>query len=106
MKKFKLKDMKGGWFVGDFEPSVFKTDKFEVGVKLHPKGEKWPVHYHREVVEYNVLLTGEMTIQSERLIAGDIFVLDKLEVADPEFHEDCLVLCVKVPSIASDKYIV
>ena len=106
MKKFKLEDMKGGWFVGNFEPSVLKTDKFEVGVKLHPKGEKWPVHYHREVIEYNVLLTGKMTIQGERLIAGDIFVLDKLEVADPEFHEDCLIVCVKVPSIPSDKHIV
>ena len=30
MKKFKLDDMKGGWFVGNFE-SVFKAD-FEVGI--------------------------------------------------------------------------
>lgn len=106
MKKFKLEDMQGGWFVGDFEPSALRTTSFEVGVKLHPRGEKWPVHYHREVIEYNVLLTGKMTIQGERLIAGDIFVLDKLEVADPEFHEDCLIVCVKVPSIPTDKHIV
>ena len=31
MKKFKLDDMKGGWFVGNFEPSVMKAD-FEVGI--------------------------------------------------------------------------
>ena len=35
-----------GWFIGDFEPSVLKTKDFEVGVLVHPKGEKWPAHFH------------------------------------------------------------
>ena len=37
MKKFKLDDMKGGWFVGNFEPSVMKAD-FEVGIPDTKKG--------------------------------------------------------------------
>lgn len=104
MKVYNLSDMKGGWIVGDFEPSVLRTPDFEVGVKLHPKGEKWPVHYHKDVVEYNVLVSGSMTIQGERLEAGTIFVLDKNEIADPEFHEDCWIVCTKVPSIPGDKH--
>ena len=36
-----------GWFVGDFEPSVYKTKEFEVGYFTHKKGEKWPFHYHK-----------------------------------------------------------
>ena len=35
MKKFKLDDMKGGWFVGNFESSP-KAD-FEVGIHRHKK---------------------------------------------------------------------
>ena len=37
MKKFKLDDMKGGWFVGNFEPTAFKAN-FEVGIHRHKKG--------------------------------------------------------------------
>ena len=37
-------------------------------------------------------------------VPGTIFVLEPNEVADPIFHEDCQVLCVKVPSIKGDKY--
>ena len=33
--------MKGGWFVGNFEPSVFKTKNFEVGYLEHKKGDLW-----------------------------------------------------------------
>jgi hypothetical protein len=35
---------------------------------------------------------------------GDIFIIEPLEVAVPTFHEDCKVLCVKVPSLPNDKY--
>jgi len=42
-----LKNMFRGWFVGNFEPSIYKTDQFEVGVLFHSKGEKWPNHFHK-----------------------------------------------------------
>ena len=32
MKIMKLNDMKQGWFVGDFEPTAYKTKDFE-GIK-------------------------------------------------------------------------
>ena len=32
MKVFNIEDMRGGWFVGDFDPSILRTDKFEVGI--------------------------------------------------------------------------
>ena len=37
-------------------------------------------------------------------VSGDIFLIEKYEIADPEFLEDCKVLCVKRPSIIGDKY--
>ena len=42
MKNYKLKDMKNGWLVGNFLPSVLKTNEFEVGILRHPKsGYSW-----------------------------------------------------------------
>ena len=104
MKKANLKDMQRGWFIGDFDPSVLKTAAFEVGVLTHKKGERWPVHYHSIASEYNVLLSGSMSTCGERIEAGTIFTIDAGEIADPIFHEDCTILCVKVPSIKGDKY--
>ena len=104
MKTAKLSDMHRGWFIGDFEPAVMRTPLFEVGVLTHRKGEAWPAHYHRVATEYNVLLEGSMRIAGEVITVGDIFWFEPEEVADPEFLEDCKVLCVKRPSIIGDKY--
>ena len=98
----KLKDMIGGWFVGNFEPTAYKTENFEVSYKLHPKGEKWDFHYHTDVTEVNLLVRGKMRLQNTELSSGDIFTIPAYEIADPEFIEDCEVVCVKTPS-SNDK---
>jgi len=104
MKLSNIKDMTRGWFIGDFEPSILRTKDFEVGVLIHKKGEVWPKHYHALSTEYNLLLEGSMTIQNTLINSGDIFILDPMEIADPVFHEDCRVLCIKVPSVPGDKH--
>jgi quercetin dioxygenase-like cupin family protein len=100
----KITDYTRGWFIGNFEPSLLKTSDFEVGLLTHKKGEYWAPHYHKESVEYNVLVTGKMTVQGKVLNSGDVFAFQKGEVADPVFHEDCTLVVVKVPSIPSDKF--
>jgi len=104
MKKTRIEDYKRGWFIGDFEPSLLKTKAFEVSYMRHTKGEVWPAHFHKESVEYNVLIRGKMIIQKELLVDGDVFVFEKGEVADPIFLEDCELIVVKVPSIIGDKH--
>jgi len=101
-----MKDMKGGWFIGNFEPAAFKTDQFEVCYKHHIKGEKWDTHYHKAGTEINYLVSGKMTIQDKELNEGDIFILNPYEIADPIFLEDCTVLIIKTPSIPGDKYVI
>tara|TARA_R110000824_G_scaffold203721_1_gene388337 strand:- start:291 stop:614 length:324 start_codon:yes stop_codon:yes gene_type:complete len=100
----KMSNMIRGWFIGDFKPSILRTDKFEVGILTHKKGEYWPPHFHKEAIEYNVLLEGKMKVQETIINTEDIFIFKKGEIADPEFLEDCKVLVVKVPSIPRDKY--
>ena len=104
MKIRKLNEMTRGWFIGNFEPSVFRTKDFEVGVLFFPKGERKPPHFHKVGTEYNVLLSGYFTTHDQTLVAGDIFTIEPGEVVDPIFHEDCRILCVKVPSVPEDKY--
>jgi hypothetical protein len=93
-----------GWFIGNFNPSVYKTDQFEVALLSHYKDEKWPKHYHKESIEINLLISGKMIINEQLINPGDIFTLDKFEVADPIFLEDCKIVCVKTKSIPGDKY--
>lgn len=104
MKKYNIKDFFRGWFIGNFEPTVLKTSDFEIGLLLHPRGEKWPKHYHRISTEYNLLVEGSMVINGVIMTPGDIFVIETDEIAEPVFLEDCKIMCVKVPSIPGDKY--
>jgi len=104
MKLSNIKDMTRGWFIGDFEPSILRTKDFEVGLLTHKKGEVWPKHYHALSTEYNLLIEGSMTVQGTQINPGDIFIFEPMEIADPVFHEDCKVLCVKVPSVIGDKH--
>lgn len=100
----KIDDFIRGWIIGNFEPSLLKTELFEVGLMRHKAGEVWPKHYHKVGTEYNVLVSGKMIIQGKELVSGDVFVFNPGEIADPIFLEDCSVLVVKVPSILGDKY--
>jgi len=102
----KYKDYKGGWFIGDFEPSAYKTNAFEVCYKVHKKGEKWDIHYHKLGTEINYLIKGKMSLQNKELTSGDIFIMLPFEIANPIFLEDCEMLIIKTPSNTKDKYII
>ena len=104
MIKYRIEEFKGGWIIGDFEPSLLRTKEFEVALISHKKNEKWPKHYHKISTEYNILVIGKMEIAGKELIPGDVFVFEPGDIADPKFKEDCKVLCVKKPSLPGDKY--
>ena len=106
MELFRIEDMKAGWFVGNFEPTAYKTEDFEVCYKKHTKGEKWETHYHKEGTEINYLIEGTMKIQGKKLVSGDIFIIRPFEIADPEFIEDCTLVIIKTPSKTNDKYVI
>jgi hypothetical protein len=102
MKLDRLDRMIGGWFIGNFD-CAYTTDAVEVSYKTHLKGEQWDIHYHEKVAEVNLLVRGKMVLQGVELNAGDIFTLSPYEIADPEFLEDCEIVCVKLPGIRNDK---
>lgn len=115
MQFYKLDSFIGGWFIGNFDKSVLKTDLVEVSYKKHPKNEKWPRHYHAIATEYNALLRGKMQMISwgrmeitngniYQCNPGDIFVVRPMETVQPIFQEDCELIVVKIPSLPGDKY--
>lgn len=106
MRVDKLTNYTRGWFIGHFEPSILKSEAFEVAVLTHKKDEFHAPHYHAIAIEYNVVVEGTIKVNGQILSIHDIFVFEQNEIATVEFLTDCRILCIKVPSIPNDKYIV
>lgn len=104
MQIFPTKQLKGGWFVGDFEPTCYKTQACEVSYKTHKAGEVWASHYHKVADEINYLISGEMEINGIRLSSPCVFIIPKGEVSNPIFITDVSLVVVKIPGIPNDKY--
>jgi dTDP-glucose pyrophosphorylase len=95
-----------GWFIGDFEPSIYRTREYEVTILHKRKDDPLDYHYHKKATEYNVFVEGDMEINGVRLTPGQHFILDKNQTSCPIFHKDSIVICVKIPSDPEDKYVI
>ena len=98
--------MHNGWFIGNFEPSVFKNKQFEVAHHNHPAGYVTPKHTHKLAMELTYILKGKLDIRGQMLSAGQMFLYEPYEVADAIVVEDVELIVVKWPSVPSDKYFV
>lgn len=105
MKIFKISDMHRGWFVGNFKPTAFQTEDFEVNYRTHKSGETWETHFHTETTEINLIVKGKMRFNNHILKEGDIFIVEPWQISDPEFIEDTTVVCIRTPS-KDDKQVV
>lgn len=105
MKKFNLDDMIGGWFIGHFEPSVLKTNDFEVAVKKYKKGDYEKKHFHKIATEYTLILDGEVIMSGKKFKSGDIILIQPNESTDFKALTDVKTIVVKTPSIDKDKFL-
>lgn len=96
--------IRGGWFIGNFEPSILNVKDFEVGYLKRRAGENC-VHYHAKCTEYNYLIRGKMKVNGDTIHEGTMFTINKYMICIPEILEDCEIICVKIPSAPSDKVI-
>lgn len=106
MKIAKLENMKGGWFIGNFEPSLFKTNDCEVAVKTYKKGDKEDAHYHKIATEYTCVVKGKVRMFDQVFDAGSIIVVEPGEATAFEALEDAMNVVVKMPGVNNDKYLV
>ncbi|OCG61276.1 hypothetical protein A9G42_03910 [Gilliamella sp. Nev6-6] len=106
MKIAKLDDMTKGWFIGNFEPSIYKTNDVEVAVKKYNKGDYEEEHYHKIATEYTVILSGKVRMNGIEYSSGDIIVIEPREATDFECLEDGTInVVVKLPGANNDKYL-
>ena len=106
MKTAKLKDMIKGWFVGNFEPTLFRTNDVEVAVKSYKKGDYEEKHYHKIATEFTVIIRGRVKMNGIEYKEGDIIVMEPNEATDFECLEDGTQnVVVKIPGANNDKYL-
>jgi len=104
MRKARLEDMKGGWFVGAFSPTVLKTYFAEVAVKHYVAGQGEKRHYHKIATEVTVIVSGEVEMNGQRYGAGQIIVIEPGDVTDFHAVTNATTAVVKVPGALNDKY--
>lgn len=106
MKVSKLNTMVKGWFIGNFEPSLYKTNDVEVAVKCYKKGDYETRHYHKIATEITVITNGSVMMNGIIYKTGDIIVMEPGESTDFECLEDGTQnVVVKLPGVNNDKYI-
>ena len=106
MKTAKLKDMIKGWFVGNFEPTLLRTNDVEVAVKTYNKGDYEEKHYHKIATELTAIIRGRVKMNGIEYKEGDIIVMEPNEATDFECLEDGTQnVVVKIPGSNNDKYL-
>jgi|GEM_PF-294893 len=96
MRIARLQDMTGGWFIGDFHPSLFRIKAFEVAVQHFHAGEYAEKHVHKIATEYTVIVAGKTVINGTTFGQGDIIVLEPGESADFRALTDVTTAVVKI----------
>lgn len=106
MKTAKLENMIKGWFVGNFEPTLLRTNDVEVAVKSYKKGDYEEKHYHKIATELTVITRGRVKMNGIEYKEGDIIVMEPGEATDFECLEDGTQnVVVKIPGANDDKYL-
>lgn len=106
MRVANINEMVKGWFVGNFEPSLYKTNDVEVAVKHYRSGDKEEKHYHKVATEITVITSGEVMMNSVRYKEGDIVILEPFDASDFLAVTDAVTTVVKIPGANNDKFLV
>lgn len=97
---------KGGWFIGNFDSSILKTNLFEVAHHFYKQGFIGITHTHKIATEYNYILSGKVIVSGQHLSSGNIFVYEPNDISNVIFLEDTNLIIIKTPSCPDDKYLV
>lgn len=104
MDLYKIENMFKGWFIGDFEPSLYKTQDVEVGVKEYEAGEYESHHYHKIATEFTVIIDGKVEMNGKSYSTGDIIRIMPNEITDFKAITNTKTVVVKIPGAQNDKY--
>jgi len=103
VRRSRLEEMIGGWFIGDFHPAIAQSKEFEVTVRKYVTGDREQKHFQVLATEITVIVEGRARMGDQFLEANDIILLGPKESYDFEALSDVTVVAVKFPSIPNDK---
>ncbi len=106
ISSFPVSDFKGGWFAGDFTPTLLPSKAFEVSVKYYQAGASEARHVHKIATEFTVVTQGMVRMNGVDYGAGTIVLVPPGESTDFTALTDACTTVLKVPSVAGDKYLV
>ncbi len=104
MNVHRLDDMVRGWFVGDFEPTLYRTSDVEVAVKTYAAGDSVERPVHKVATELTVVVSGRVRMDGVELGPGAIAELRPGVPSDFLALTEAAVVAVKLPAVAGDKY--
>lgn len=104
MKIYDHLDLKEGWIVGDFEPSIFKNEHVAVAHHFRRAGHRGDKHTHKVATELTYVISGRVIASGQEFGAGEIFIYSPGEIADVRFLEHTDLIVIKWPSVPDDKY--
>lgn len=105
MKKADLKEFLKGWFIGNFEPSLIKTNDVEISVKKYSANDREASHYHKIATEITVIILGTVEMNGVQYSADDIIIIEPNDRTDFKCLTDVVTVVVKYPGANNDKYI-
>ncbi len=106
MKKYNLADFTRGWIIGNFEPSIIKSNEFEFMVRDYNKGDCEERHVHKIADEVTVIVNGEFIMNDIHYVKGDIIHLSPGDITDFKCISSGTTAVIKTPSTINDKYII
>ena len=93
-----------GWFIGNFEPTIFSTNDVEVGIKRYKKGNFEKKHLHKIATEFTVIISGMVEMNGIIYRENDIVKIQPGVSTDFLALENTTTVVVKLPGANNDKY--
>lgn len=106
MKINNLDKMIRGWFVGNFEPTMKKTNDCEIAIKKYKAGSYEEKHFHKIATEITVIIKGKVKMFDQIFEEGTIIEVEPEDITDFTALTDTETVVVKIPGVNNDKYIV
>lgn len=106
MKIDKLNNFTKGWVIGNFEPSLLKTNDFEVAVKHYKAGDYEEKHYHKVATEITIIAEGSVKMNGELYSKGSVITIEPGEATDFKVLHDTITTVIKFPCVEGDKYLI
>ncbi len=104
LEKFEIKNMFKGWFIGNFEPTLYQTNDVEVAIKHYKAGDFENTHYHKIATEFTVILNGQVEMNGVIYNDNDIVKVNPGVSTDFKAITDVVTVVVKIPGATNDKF--